>query len=64
MKSDVNWSKAVLMDATGKVLYTSTLQKKADHHSVNISHLQLSPGIYLLRLENDDRTGVQKLIKK
>jgi photosystem II stability/assembly factor-like uncharacterized protein len=64
LKSDVNWSKAVLMDATGKVLYTAVLQRKADHHSVNISHLQLSPGIYLLRLENDDRTGVQKLIKK
>lgn len=64
LKSDVNWSKAVLMDATGKVLYTSALQKNGRNQSLYISNLQLTPGIYLLRLENANLTGVQTLIKK
>ena len=64
LNSDVNWSRAVLMDATGKVIYTTTMQKTNADHFIDISDFQLAPGIYLLRLENSHLTGLQKIIKK
>lgn len=64
LKSEVSWSNSMLMDVTGKVLYTSALQKNGMNESLHITHLHLAPGIYLLRLENENLTGVQTLIKK
>lgn len=64
LKSDVIWSEAVLMDATGKVLFTMPMQKTGGDQMVDISDLQLASGIYLLRLENTHLTGIQKIIKK
>ncbi len=64
LKSGVLWENAVLMDAGGKTLFTASLTQTGEDQYVNISHLQLAPGIYVLRLESERLNGIQKLIKQ
>lgn len=50
-----------LMDISGKVVYTTTLENNTTTHSINLQSYH--EGIYLIRISNDGYTVTEKVIK-
>jgi hypothetical protein len=52
-----------IVDLTGKVLITKTIDNK-QLNEVSVNTNALTKGIYLLKLTNDNETFIQKMIKE
>lgn len=62
---DMNADRAVqisVSDITGKVMLTNSYQLQKDFNRVTLNVGQLPSGIYIVRVDNGDLNGIQKLV--
>lgn len=63
--SDFKYLISEVMDISGRVLYSKSLESSGQGEQFNfIDMSKFSPGVYFLKLRTDDKMGIRKFVCK